>query len=233
MSQFYSAGLINAIPDYSVDYRYVAESFASPWPDETDTADMSVSGLTESTFNNGEASVYGDGTDYGSATGPQTLPENEDFGVAITTQFSSYEYFFGGRDGNDDFFLRSGSSRSPDGSFELHLATSGNHSEAWTDNQFDDGSVHALIINKIGDDPSNWDFYVDDVSNSSPTSTGVDGGYEHQNYSNTEAMGFWDLFIDGSGGDPRLDGHIGVFEFKPSPYSQSEREAFVNWRPEV
>jgi len=47
----------------SVIHQYRAENFASPWPDDVGSADMSITNLSSSTFGNGEDSVASDGVE--------------------------------------------------------------------------------------------------------------------------------------------------------------------------
>jgi len=240
MSGFLSAGIVGGpdIPD-SVVYQVQAEDFATPWPFSVGGVDMSVSGLTATTFGNGENAVSGDGIDdYGHVAGPQTLPQNRGFGLATTVAFSvdsGGEYLLGSEDSTsgEQFFFRSGTI-GPQGSIEFNVRDStGAKIAVYTDNTYDDGSLEPIIINKTGNTASDIQIYVGDMSAPVSTTTGVDNVFDHTAYSNSEDMGFWDLFFNGSNFGSYIDADVGVIEFNSGPYSESEREKFVSRRPEV
>lgn len=227
------------IHDYSVDYRYIAESYQSPWPDETDTADMTVSGLSESTFNNGSVSVSGDGSvDHGIADGPQSYGSLESFGIGFTLSTTDGAGNIAGANtggtGNGDSALEIESGNAgPNGSIELFLQDSDNFDDRlweYTDNSYNDGNVHAVFLNKTSD--TNVDIFVDDVDSTVSSTTETNNFFNSSNVSIGASFGF---YANNRGGSIKKNFamDVGVFEFKPSPYSQTERQSFVDWRPEA
>jgi len=225
----------SAIPD-SVVHQFVAENFSSPWPDEAGSGDMTVNGLTASTFSNGEDSVAGDGSsDHGLASGPNSLPENEAFGVAFTiegTDKTDLTEFWGVNDGGNRFTLfqddASGSLGQP--VLSLNDGSDGLKIEAKVD--ILDGDVHLVVINKAGDSAADVDFYIDDMSSPVSQNNRIDQAFDHTNYSVSEDMGF---FAENAGGS--VDGHIeydtGIFEFRDETYSEDDRNELKDSRPEV
>lgn len=226
------------IPD-SVNYQWRVEDFSDPWPANVSTVDMSITGLTSSTFSNGEDSVFGDGTDdHGLADGPENIPSSESFGVAFTTQYSNVTsdgYWCGVRDGNAELFVRTSASGT-DGGLEFTLSdNNGNALNIQSDNAFDDGTPKAVVMNKTGNRASDMDIYVSDMSNGAQiaTTTADDQAFDHTNYSSAVSMGFYDVYIDGSFIDANLEAEVGVIEFNSDAYSEQERQDFVSRRPEV
>jgi hypothetical protein len=229
----------------SVTHQYRAEDFASPWPDNVGSADMSVSGLSSSTFGNGEDSVAGDGTDdIGTASGPETLYENETWGIAIT--FSASGLSNGGR-----FWGYADTTVSPARGFQVGEAAdstgtngkleydifddSGNELRAETDNAYDDGNPHLLVINKNGNSTVDINFYVDDMSTTVASTSLNNQNFDHTDVTATQDMGFFARNRDSSNGgaDLHVDADIGLFEFNSDPYNQSERTDLKSRRPEV
>lgn len=227
------------MPD-SVVHQYPVSTFTtSTWADNAGSADMSVNGMTADTFANGEESVLGQTDDYGLADGPQSLPNNQDFGVAMTLQYSDVndlELWAGSSDGSNDFRIHTSDVDTGSvGGIGMQLGdNNSNRNRIQTDATFDDGAVHAVVINKIGNTATDWNIYVDDMGDGSDKSTTTnDQGFDHTNYSNTVSMGFYDNNENGTLKSRNIDSHVGVFEFKSSTYSQTEREDFVSRRPEV
>jgi len=222
------------IPD-SVVYQYPFSTFTpSTWTDNVGSADMTVNGMSASTFSNGEDSVFGDGTDdYGLAPGPELIPQNETFGVAMTCQFSGQsttEFWFGVEDGNATgrFQLRSGS-----GEFQLILSDdAGDTLFVETNSAYDDGTPKAVIINKTGSSAADINFYVDDMSAAVSKTINTDQAFTPGAYTPAFDLGFWCRNDNGSQ-DLFIEGHAGIFEFNSAPYTQTEREKFVGRRPEV
>ena len=215
-----------AIPD-SVTHQVRREEFADPWPFNIGDTEMAYSGL--STTN---GLVDNDGSGRGSADGPQNLPENESFGIAITAGFNSVTstvYLTGSKDSNADCFVRSGS-----GEITARFADNDSNVLAVeTDSDFDDGTVRPIIINKNSDSASDINIFVGDMETPKATTITQDEPFNHENYSNSVEQGFWDLFFDGSFNDQQMDAMVGCFEFNSEPYDQSDRESFVDRRPEV
>jgi hypothetical protein len=222
----------NAIPD-SVVYQARAEDFGSPWPFNIGGTDMSVNAMVQDTFSNGEASVFGDGADdYGLASGPSQFPQRQTFGLAVTIQTTGAdgEYIWGVSDNSANtnafrfaFF---------DGEIFFDLRDGNDNSlDLVSDSTFDDGSPHAVIINKYGNSESDLEMYVDDTATPVSVTTN-NSGFDNTTYSQDSDLGF---FARNSTGDIQSHGsiHAGVFEFNSEPYSESEREGFVSRRPEV
>jgi len=226
-----------AIPD-SVVNQYTAENFSSPWPDNIGNSDMTVSGLVSDSFSNGEASVFGDGTDdYGLASKPIDLPENETFGVAFTfstIEGSDLSTWFQGSDENSSFGVRD-SDFEDSSTGELFITMSddnGNFLSVETNSSYTDGNIHAVVINKTGNSAADIDVFVDDMDTPVSTTTIEDDPFDHTNYDNAEDLGFFAR--NDTDGQVRFKSYdAGIFEFNSSPYSQSERDRFVSRRPEV
>lgn len=222
----------------TVDYRYQVDGFTtSTWFDEENNADMTVTGLTESTFGNGQNSISGDGTNYGLANGPQSLISQQTFGLAFTTEFSSIsslKCLFGVSDDADRanrFGVFSGL-QSSFGQIELYLVDNNlNDLSVSTSTTFDDGSVHSVVINKSGDTSSDISIYVDDMVTEQSLSVNNNDAFDHTNASQTKDLAFW-ARNSGSIMDI-INADFGIFEFNTSQYSQTEREEFVSRRPEV
>jgi len=222
-----------AIPD-SVEYQYVAGNFASPWADEVGGADMTVNGISASTFSNGEESVAGDGSnDFGIADGPESIGSNQSFTLAFTNQFSSVsslESAFGAFDGAAELNVRTNNDTA---NFQLQLSDSNaNILRVSSDNTFGDGTPHAVVFTKTGDTASDISLYVDDMANEEPLIIEVDDAFDHTNFNLTTNMAFFARNNQGSIG---LYGNrdCGVFEFASAAYTQTQRENFVSRRPEV
>ena len=224
---------ISAIPD-SVEYQIVAQDFADPWPFAIGNLSMSVNGLSESTFSNNVASVFGDGIDdYGAADGPQDMWEYETLGVAFTIEYSNLDQFDrvlgSGIGGESRVSIRGGDS----GAINHRIIDDNdNRIEVETSSTFDDGNAHLFVINKLGDNADDLVFYVDDMENEESLSIETDSGFNHENYSNPFELFFWAF---NSSGDPGNYGEFdaGIFEFNSEPYTESERDGLLSRRPEV
>jgi len=229
-----------AIPD-SVVYQYDAADFTtSSWPDTVGSADMSVTGLSDTTFSNGAESVDGDGTDdYGTANGPEDLAKNTTFGLALTIrvdnvpQFGSY---FGMGDDADSTSSRMQLRDSGDGNGDFELFIQDNNGGSFSVNTdptvAGDGTVHAVVVNKNGNSDADVNFYIDDMATAVGTAVDRPGSYDPSNWSSTYEMAFY-ARNDGGAINRYVDMAAGVFEFNTAPYSQTEREDFVSRRPEV
>lgn len=221
-----------------VIHSYPVETYgASTWTDNVGTADMTVNGMTQTTFSTGDDSVSGDGSnDYGTATGPESVATDADFGIAFTIQASSLgkATYMGMQDSNmnrlrirsDDFW------GSPTGNVSLQLQDGTNQLVVETTSAIDDGSPHAVVINKSSDDPTGVEIYVDDMSTAATTANRVNEGFNSGNYSPGVSFAF---FAENRSGGPVNFAPIqlGIIEFKTDTYSQSDRDNFVSRRPEV
>lgn len=235
MSFLLSDGAIDVIPD-SVAYQYPVSTFgSSTWGDDVGSADMSVNGMSASTFDNGEDSVSGDGSDdYGLADGPQNILQNKSCGVAFTfARTSTGGSYFG-----SDIASASGPrfwvyDPQDAGGFDVHFADDNeNNISVVTDGSFNDGNIHAVVINKTGNSASDIEIYVDDMSSPVPISTNSDQSFDHNSYSNSDDCAF---FANNEAGtiEKYMEMEAGIFEFNTDAYSQSERDGFVDRRPEV
>jgi hypothetical protein len=226
---------VGTIPD-SVVYQWRAEEFASPWPANVGGVDMTVNGLTSTTFGNGSDAVNGDGTDdRGDAAGPESLLQQETFGLAFTIRFGSLTEFsglFGVTEGDARITHFTGLSGQLGDIQPSYKDNNGNELSVYTNNAYDDGTVHPVVINKTSNSASGVSIWVDDMAAAAPTTITSDGAFDHTNVSLTDSMSFWSRKLDGS---PLryVPADFGVFEFSNSPYSQTERKDFVSRRPEV
>lgn len=223
------------IPD-SVVYQYRAEDFASPWPDQVGSADMTVNGLAATTFPDGTDAVAGDGSSHGLADGPQTLGSNSSFAVAFTVNYSNVndnDRWFGVDGDTAQFRVYTSDFNGSVGNIRLWLTdTNGNNATRGTQNTtFDDGNTHSVVINKPDDNPDNWDVYVDDMDNDIGVTTG-DTGFDSSNFAADGDLAFFAGNNQGSIAN-QIDSDVGVFEFWDTPLTQTDREDFVSRRPEV
>jgi hypothetical protein len=225
----------STIPD-SVVHQYVAENFATPWPNDVGAADMSVNGLSASTFTNGGTSVTGDGSsDYGNAAGPQNIPQNETFGIAFTAEFSANTggHFFGATDSGFTRLNVRQDSLGAGGNVGIQIQDdNGNELRVYTDSTFE-GDERAIIINKNGNDTSQINIYVDDMSSAQSQSVDDNDAFDHSNYTCDKDLHFWARVNNDATISGYTDADMGILEFRSEPYSQSEREGFVERRPEV
>jgi len=224
----------------SVTHQYRAEDFASPWPDNVGSADMSVSGLSASTFGSGDDSVTSDGTDdVGTANGPEDLPSNQSFGLAFTfssTDETDNTLWLGCRDSSGTPAFQIGDFDADDNSngelYATFVDDNGNSLKVETNSSYTDGNVHLVVINKSGNNAADIDIYVDDMSTPVATTTRDDKAFDHSNYNIAADMEFHARNDDGTTDNHKaLDS--GLFEFNSDTYSQSERNNLKNRRPEV
>lgn len=237
----YKADLTSTEIPKSVVHQWNANIYSDPWSDTVGNADMSVTGLSSSTFSNGEDSVSSDGQDdYGKAS-VENLGSKETFGFAMTWQASnlpdsSRVVYFGSYDtvnGSTGNISSINNGINDGGTITLNLRDdNGNASIVHTDNEYDDGSPHAIVINKKSDNTSDWEIYVDDMSSTVSTTVDRDQGFNHSNYVDQLDPYFFTENKDGSGRD-YAPFKAGVFEINNQPYTQQEREDFVSRRPEV
>jgi hypothetical protein len=222
----------------SVVHQYRGENFRTDeWIDTAPSgpqADMSITGVSASTLN-GDRAASSDGVDdFGTADGPQTLPENETFGIAMVVQSSDNSSptpkIIGTEDGsvfslaNDDFFDNSTGellfNLVDDTGSDIRVETATSATKVF------DADVHLVCINKTGNDPSNGDisFYVDDMSSETNQTVHRDNNFSHTSFSSTSKMGF---FADNrsSNVESFIDLNNSFIEFKESPYSALERQA--------
>jgi len=216
----------------TLTHQYLAENFTgSSWTDSVGSADMTVSGLTSSTFAGGLSSVASDGVDdFGTADGPQDLPQNETFGLGFTLQGTDKT------DGSDWMFLKDGNNRFNisdsdffDGSVGeiLFQVSDSNNNRLRVETNTDvmDGSAHTIIINKNGNDASDIDIYIDDMTTPVTTNIRNNMAFNHTNYSPTLELGFF-----ARNGDGTITNHksfdTNIWEFNSAPYNLTQRSDF-------
>ena len=220
---------VDPIPD-SVVTQYAAESFATPWPDEIGSASMTVDGLTASTFSDGSDSVFGDGVDDFGLAPIGSFPARETWGFAFTIQTTDINRLASIQvNGARDIWTHETS----DGAYEFfHRSDATGDIIVKSTDSIEDGNVHAVVINKQGESSEDISIYVDDmttdqasvVSSASVNSSNWGGGGED--------IGMYARNTgDSISSFSQMD--AGVFEFNTEPYSQVERTAFVDRRPEV
>jgi hypothetical protein len=194
---------------------------------------MSITGLAQSTFPDGDTSVFGDGVDdHGLAPAPNVFNQLT-FGFAFTVNVqtaSSSKAYLSADDGTTSYQITTdtGSQVRPflqdDNGNRLSVV-----SPSLTTN-----ITHAVIINKSDDTPSGIDIYVDDMSTPVSTTTRDNSGYDSANASNSSVdMGFYARNLGGGSVDLNIDAEMGTIEFANSPYNQSQRDGFVSRSPEV
>jgi hypothetical protein len=200
---------------------------------------MRVNGISSSSFSNDNVSVYANGSsDFGIVNGPQSLPGNESFGIALTTQYvraADITSWIGVDDGNNRFLIQQDDSadNATAGNIGLDLIDGNdNQIRLATQDTFNDGKSHCVIINKYFNDDSGVDIYVDDMADAKPTSTSSNSGFDHSNFNAKRDLAFFARNNRGSISDA-LEAHVGAFEFNSKSYTESERVDFAHRRPEI
>jgi hypothetical protein len=220
---------VPATPD-SVVHQYRGENFTtSTWTDSVGNADMSINGVSASTLN-GDRSASSDGVDdVGFADGPQDLPENETFGVALVINSSDQTdatAVIDSKDPSDDQFSIADNDFFDGSTGELifRLRESGNPLVVETDSVVYDGDTHLICINKNGDDATQINIYVDDMTTATSVSVQNNFDFNSANYVNSAEMGF---FANNNLASGAIEGHKDLdatfFEFNSQPYSQQVR----------
>jgi hypothetical protein len=213
-------------PD-SVVHQYRGENFTtSTWTDSVGNADMSINGVSSSTLN-GDRSASSDGVDdFGVANGPQDLPENETFGIAMVIradQSSSFERLIGVQNGTAKFIIIDFTATGGN-SFGFEVQDNNNNGiSASVDGSVLDNQPHLIVINVDSTQgPAGIDIYADSMSAPTATSLLKDQPFDATNYSMDFDMGF---FARNELGNPdkfkALD--LPFIEFNEQPYSQQDR----------
>jgi hypothetical protein len=214
-------------PD-SVVHQYRGENFTtSGWTDSVGNADMSITGVSASTLN-GDRSASADGVDdVGLADGPQDLPENETFGVAMVFNDSSKansSSFFSVNDNGAVFEVLDSNFR--DSSlgelFVTLLDNNGNIISVETTKQFINGQTNIMVLEKLNNTASGISIYINDMSSPVSTVNHVSQNFDHNNYSVNLDMGFFARSAN-SGVDRFNETDISFIEFNEQPYSQQDR----------
>ena len=215
-------------------HAYLVEDFAEPWPDAVGDVDMSVSGLSTSTFDNGEDSVSADGSSHGLANISEFFSQ-QTFGIAFTiaTTDDGFEDYMSVHDGSR-FNFGTNENRDPVGNLYWNMVDeNSNLIGIYTDENFSDGSVRPVVINKNGDSANDMSMFVGDMeTEQSVIIDGDDSGFDHQDVNITEELAFFARNEDGTiRSNSTAD--MGAIEFNSSPLDESQRQSFVDSRPEV
>jgi hypothetical protein len=218
----------------SVKHQYRAQNFTtSTWTDTAPNgpqADMSINGVSASTLN-GDRSASSDGVDdFAVSDGPQTLPEQKQFGIAFVFRSSDTtdgSRWFGVSDSNTGAIFNIEDSDTFTGETgNLILRTKGGSGDLLveTADQFVDGDVHLVVINKIANSGSGAvEFYVDGQQVNSTVQ--IDSGFDHTNYSMNRDMHFFGRNqVNGSGARDFKALDMPFIEFNEEPYSSTERQ---------
>jgi hypothetical protein len=222
-------------PD-SVIHQYRGENFRTDtWEDTAPSgpqADMSINGVSASALN-GDQAASSDGVDdsgLASSPGPESLPENRAFGVAMVFNSTdrSSSAFFGAIDlsGTSRFELRDDDFG--DGSLgEPFLALrdeNGNSQFVQTDANLCDGTTRLLIVNVNSNDAQDINFYTDASLNSPiPQTIERNEAFDNTNYANSQSMGFFSRAKTGSIAQFKAFS-TAFIEFNSQPYSSTERQ---------
>jgi hypothetical protein len=180
---------------------------------------MSINGVSASTLN-GDRSASADGVDdIGVADGPQDLPENETFGVAMVIQGTDTTAGTSFIDvGNANSQLRVLDSNG--GKLFLNIAESGNTLRVESTQSVMDGTVHLIVINKTkASDAAGINFYIDDMSQQAGKNVLINNSFSPSGYSIAGSIAF---FAQPNSTDFKAF-DAAFFEFNSDPYSQQDR----------
>jgi hypothetical protein len=224
---------VPAVPD-SVVHQYLGQNFTtSTWADTAPSgpqADMSINGVSASTLN-GDRAASSDGVDdVGLADGPQDLPENETFGVAMVINSPDprdLTNVLGSNDGANGFpsFQFSDSNANDNSTGELRVVvkdSNNNTLNVETAGKIYDGQTRLIAINKTANTASGISIYVGDMTTQAAVNVNTAQSFDHTNYSNSTQMAFFAINLSGSqAGFKALD--LPFIEFNEQPYSQQDR----------
>jgi hypothetical protein len=188
---------------------------------------MSISGVSASTLNGARAASSDGVDDFGVADGPQDLPENETFGVAmvfrsadqrdLTTLFSA--------ESSTGVFELTDSDAFDNSTGELRFRLKDNNANTIvteTSDKFFDGDTHLICLNKTGDNATDVNFYVDDMNSQAKTNEAATQNFNNTAYTNNRDTGFFAANLQGSIAR-HLDADMPFIEFNEEPYSQQDR----------
>jgi hypothetical protein len=191
---------------------------------------MSIIGVSASTLN-GDRTASSDGVDdFGLADGPQTLPENETFGVAMvyrSSDNSNPSHWFGVNDGGQRFEIQDNNFfDSSNGELLVQITASNNSSIAVeTQASFVDATSHLVVVNVDSrQGQSGVNIYIDDMAQPGGVSTTAQSGqgFDPTAFSITEEMGFFARNEDSDiNSHKALD--LPFIEFNSERYSQQDR----------
>jgi hypothetical protein len=213
-------------PD-SVIHQYRGENFTtSTWTDSVGNADMSINGVSASTLN-GARTASSDGVDdSGTASGPESLLSNSEFGISFVFNSSdvSRSALFGFFTSTDSRMICfDNDSSNSFGEIQLDIEDdNGGRILVETSSVFFDGDSHLVVFNKTSN--ANIDIYVDNMTQSGGVQTVVK---ENSGFDNTIAtadidMGFFGRNASNSFGfEKNVD--MPFIEFNEQPYSQQDR----------
>jgi hypothetical protein len=197
---------------------------------------MSINGVSASTLN-GSRTASSDGVDdVGLADGPQDLPENETFGVAMVvagTDKTDGSVFSGVISSNVVFNLNDTDfDDSSNGEPFLGLEDATNR-QLFIESTVDvmDSTAHLFVINKLANSGTGAvEIFVDDMS--ADTATVVrDQGFSHTDYSASKDMVFFAANIESVDNHKAFD--TPFIEFNEEPYSQQDRLDLLRRAPGV
>jgi hypothetical protein len=217
-------------PPGSVIHQYRGENFTtSTWTDSVGNADMSINGVSASTLNGSRAASSDGVDDFGvtSAPGPESLPEQETFGIAVvfrstdqrdlTTLFSA--------ESSTSIFELTDSDAFDNLTGELRFRLQDNNRNTIvteTSDKFFDGDTHLLCLNKNGNNATDVNFYVDDMNSQVKTNEPQAQKFNNTAYTNNRATAFFASNVRGSIAR-HLDADMPFIEFNSDPYSQQDR----------
>jgi hypothetical protein len=189
---------------------------------------MSITGVSGSTLNGARAASSDGVDDFGLADGPQTLPQQRQFGIAMVFRSSDTRdntFYLGSDDQNNGRFLISDfdTADNSNGEISFFLAESENRLFVETKSVVNDSNIHLIVMNKLKDggvDPV--EIYVDDMKTPTGVTKHTDTGFRSGSYNSTKDMAF---FSRNQGTSPQqfktLD--MSFVEFNEQPYSQQDR----------
>jgi hypothetical protein len=190
---------------------------------------MSINGVSASTLN-GDRAASSDGVDdFGTADGPQDLPENETFGVAMVvsgTDKTDNSNFIGAIDGSAEFqVIDIDFFDSSNGELFIGLTdNAGNKLQSESTDNVMDGARHLICVNKVADTGIGpVEIYVDDMNVDIATVVN-DDGFDHTNYSMGSDMAFFSRSSNGTIVNQKAL-NMPFIEFNEEPYSPLERQA--------
>jgi hypothetical protein len=195
---------------------------------------MSIDGVSNTTVgsNNAPAASADGVDDVGSvpdlaALTPADLPSNETFGIAFTFKTTSTRngtHFFGGEGSGGRFTLEDNKfGDSSNGEPFLGLEDSNNGSIfVQTKASFASGNLNLCVINKNGNDASQVNFYINDMSTAKPKRIDGNSGFDHTAYNYSARFNFFAERASGTTQNFR-EYDSSLFEFNSEPYSQQDR----------
>jgi hypothetical protein len=188
---------------------------------------MSITGVSPGTLN-GDRTASPDGVDdFGLADGPETLPANKKFGVAMVvagTDKRDTTNFIGTNDGNEFFNINDTDfTDSSNGEPFVSLSdTTGSQLFAESTVDVMDSTAHLVVINKLANSGGGAvEMFIDDMS--ADTAAIVrDKGFTHTDYSLSLDMAFFAVNDSGTTLNHKAFS-MPFIEFNTEPYSQQDR----------